>query len=188
MPLITSYRGFIYLLGSKKFGWYKIGRCTTPRIRIRELGILLPFKVELFALWKVENPVSCEKHFHLQFEGAHINGEWFSLHEETINVLINSETSFHSVRIFPAVHGVALIPKKPVNELVHLQVHSHNRRVRKEISAALPIYMCEMGIEETPENRTDCWKKLKSLYPLGPFPEYRAKMLLSNHRDKKVSA
>jgi len=34
--------GYVYLIGSPTFGWYKIGKSRKPEIRIENLGILLP--------------------------------------------------------------------------------------------------------------------------------------------------
>ena len=39
--------GFVYLIGSPLFGWYKIGKSKTPEVRVSNLGILLPFKLKI---------------------------------------------------------------------------------------------------------------------------------------------
>jgi hypothetical protein len=53
--------GFVYLIGSTTFGWYKIGKSITPEVRIQNLGILLPFKIEVIAVWKAANHHAMEK-------------------------------------------------------------------------------------------------------------------------------
>ena len=55
-PSNPSYRGYVYLIGSSRFGWYKIGKSRSATIRVQTLGILLPFKVEVFAVWMTDNP------------------------------------------------------------------------------------------------------------------------------------
>jgi hypothetical protein len=47
--------GYVYLIGTPIFGWYKIGKSITPEIRVKDLGILLPFKIKVMAIWKAEN-------------------------------------------------------------------------------------------------------------------------------------
>lgn len=47
--------GYVYLIGSPIFGWYKIGKSITPEVRIKNLGILLPFKIDIICIWKAEN-------------------------------------------------------------------------------------------------------------------------------------
>ena len=39
--------GYVYLIGTPIFGWYKIGKSKTPEVRIKDLGILLPFKLHI---------------------------------------------------------------------------------------------------------------------------------------------
>ena len=83
--------GYIYLIGSSLFGWYKIGKSISPETRVKDLGILLPFKIEVFAIWKSENHHLIEKYFHDKYKAYHINGEWFSFKVEDIKEILQKE-------------------------------------------------------------------------------------------------
>jgi len=70
--------GHVYLIGSHVFHWYKIGKSNDASIRVTELGILLPFRIEVIAVWKVHDHHQTEKLLHEKFAKQRINGEWFS--------------------------------------------------------------------------------------------------------------
>ena len=69
--------GYVYLIGTSVFGWYKIGKSITPEVRIKDLGILLPFKISVICVWKAENHHLLEKTLHELYAKNKINGEWF---------------------------------------------------------------------------------------------------------------
>jgi hypothetical protein len=69
--------GYVYLIGTPTFGWYKIGKSITPEIRIKDLGILLPFKLQVIGVWKAKNHHLMEKALHEMYSASRINGEWF---------------------------------------------------------------------------------------------------------------
>ena len=69
--------GYVYLIGTTTFGWYKIGKSITPEIRIKDLGILLPFKITIIGVWKAVNHHLMEKTLHEIYASSRINGEWF---------------------------------------------------------------------------------------------------------------
>ena len=69
--------GYVYLIGTPTFGWYKIGKSITPEIRIKDLGILLPFKIHVIGVWKAENHHLMETTLHEMYTDCRINGEWF---------------------------------------------------------------------------------------------------------------
>jgi hypothetical protein len=80
--------GYVYLIGSRKFGWYKIGKSSRPSIRVSELGILLPFRIEIIAIWKSPNHHELEHSLHESHSKQRINGEWFSFSHNQLNSLI----------------------------------------------------------------------------------------------------
>lgn len=69
--------GYVYLIGSPVFGWYKIGKSITPEVRIKDLGILLPFKIHIIGVWAAQNHHSMETALHEMYDHCRINGEWF---------------------------------------------------------------------------------------------------------------
>lgn len=68
--------GYVYLIGTPIFGWYKIGKSRTPEVRVKVL-ILLPFKVEIIGVWKAVNHHLMESILHEMYKTSKINGEWF---------------------------------------------------------------------------------------------------------------
>jgi hypothetical protein len=78
MPLKPSYRGYVYLIGSHRFGWYKIGKANRPHVRLSEIGVLLPFRVEVICIWGTSSPYQLESFLHREYSSNRLNGEWFS--------------------------------------------------------------------------------------------------------------
>ena len=80
--------GYVYLIGSRTFHWFKIGRSRDARIRVKELGVLLPFKIEVIALWRADAYKLLESTLHLKYQDQRINGEWFRFDEKQIEKLL----------------------------------------------------------------------------------------------------
>ena len=91
--------GYVYLIGNSIFGWYKIGKSITPEIRIRDLGILLPFKIDIIGVWGAENHHKLEKALHEIYFDNKINGEWFEFTIPEAQKVFDSLPA--EVRIFP---------------------------------------------------------------------------------------
>ncbi len=94
-------RGYVYLLGSSEYGWYKIGKSRRPSVRAKELGILLPFEIRPIAIWESERYSALERELHEKFADDRINGEWFKFEIEHIEVLFDHLSIYR--RVFPAV-------------------------------------------------------------------------------------
>ena len=82
--------GFVYLIGTPVFGWYKIGKSITPEVRIRDLGILLPFKIDIIAVWQAQDHSMLERTLHEIYASSRINGEWFEFARKEVQTLIES--------------------------------------------------------------------------------------------------
>lgn len=82
--------GYVYLIGTPIFGWYKIGKSVSPEIRIKDLGILLPFKIKVLSVWRAENHHLMEKSLHEIYTHKRINGEWFEFTRPEIHAVIES--------------------------------------------------------------------------------------------------
>lgn len=80
--------GYVYLIGTTVYGWYKIGKSKTPEVRVRDLGILLPFKIEVMAVWRAENHHLMETALHEMHAAHRINGEWFEFTKEKLGEVI----------------------------------------------------------------------------------------------------
>ena len=79
--------GYVYLIGSPLFGWYKIGKSKTPEIRINALGILLPFKLHVIGVWEAKNHHLLETTLHDSHVNSRINGEWFEFTKEEVKAV-----------------------------------------------------------------------------------------------------
>lgn len=82
--------GYVYLIGTSTYGWYKIGKAKTPEVRVKDLGILLPFKLKVYGVWKAKNHHLLEKTLHEIYKDQRINGEWFEFDGEHISSIFNS--------------------------------------------------------------------------------------------------
>ncbi len=82
--------GYVYLIGTPIFGWYKIGKSITPEVRIKDLGILLPFKLHIIGVWKAENHHMMETALHEMYADHRINGEWFEFDKAFATTVFNS--------------------------------------------------------------------------------------------------
>src|SRR6267142_4261994 len=81
--------GYVYLIGSSTFQWYKIGKSSQPAIRMTELGILLPFRIEVLAVWKLSNYHAMEHALHEKYAANRINGEWFSFTSAEVKAIVD---------------------------------------------------------------------------------------------------
>ena len=111
-------RGFVYLVGCKKYSWYKIGRASNPRIRAKQLGILLPFELEVFAVWKTANCVELELYLHERHASQRINGEWFHFNGPELQALIQDD----ALPLFAERIDVPQLKRKVKPERLFLQL------------------------------------------------------------------
>lgn len=87
----STRREFVYLLGSKPLGWYKIGRSTNPRMRRFAIDSVLPFEIELLAVWETDRAVGLERDMHDRCSANRVRGEWFRFTGEQLTALLNSQ-------------------------------------------------------------------------------------------------
>lgn len=95
-----SKQEYVYLIGSRNFGWYKIGKARRPAIRVSQLGILLPFRVALFGLWATCKGLTTERLMHEKYARYAINGEWFGIPLEDVVGMLRDEQPFDSSLLF----------------------------------------------------------------------------------------
>jgi hypothetical protein len=92
--------GYVYLIGTPVFQWYKIGKSRVPQIRVCDLGILLPFKIEVIGVWKAQDHTALESLLHAKYASQQVNGEWFHFSKEAVERLFASLPA--ASRIFPS--------------------------------------------------------------------------------------
>lgn len=85
-----NYSGYVYLIGTPVFSWYKIGKAKDPKVRVNDLGVLLPFKINVIAVWGAANHHLLEKTLHDIYKKSKINGEWFEFTNDEVKTLIDS--------------------------------------------------------------------------------------------------
>jgi len=140
--------GFVYLIGSEKFGWYKMGKAKSHDVRIDQLGILLPFKVEVFAIWESLDHSNLERQAHRIHDKNRINGEWFSFSLKERSDVIRRLSSWDSTLIFPT-DGSSSKPIRSSN----VEKDSIQPSVKKQMKQAyVDKFLKERGLAETMEN------------------------------------
>lgn len=161
--------GYVYLIGSSTFGWYKIGKAVSPDVRVRELGILLPFKIEVFAIWRAENHHLLESVLHEKYAAFAINGEWFHFTSEELKRAANDGTLL-SVRVYPSDDSAQTLSsfsnikedkfcldKTRYSKRGKLRLPPEEQERRKQAYIALRRAMLDWlsanGLEDTPHNR-----------------------------------
>lgn len=87
---IPTMAGYVYLIGNPIFNWYKIGKSVSPEIRIKDLGILLPFKIKVIGVWSAKNHHLMESSLHEIYNKNRINGEWFEFTGDDIGKIFQS--------------------------------------------------------------------------------------------------
>lgn len=85
--------GFIYFLRADN-GLYKIGKTKVLDRRIKQLGIKLPYKLELIHAVGTDEMHYIEKDYHRRYAQKRIRGEWFALTDEDIVQIKNTKYIF----------------------------------------------------------------------------------------------
>ena len=80
--------GFVYIIGIKELGWYKIGKTRTPKRRLDRLSVLLPFDIVLVALFSAADHGALEAELHRRFARQRLRGEWFHLSRNAVWELV----------------------------------------------------------------------------------------------------
>jgi len=71
-------RGFIYILRADN-NLYKIGRAKRVDERVKQLGLILPYELEIVASFETDDMYLAEKQLHNGYRDRRIRGEWFAL-------------------------------------------------------------------------------------------------------------
>lgn len=81
--------GYIYILKLKGFNLYKIGVSSNPKRRIYDIDSNSPFGIETISLNWFKNVYELEECIHDSFKENYKRKEWFEIHSEDINTLLN---------------------------------------------------------------------------------------------------
>lgn len=92
-PTRAPRKGYVYLLQAiEPNHYYKIGRTNNPERRIKELGVKLPYPIELLHLIPTDDMDGLELDLHMQFSHKRVNGEWFALAPDDVNYITSIES------------------------------------------------------------------------------------------------
>ena len=137
-------KGYVYLIGSPTFGWYKIGKSITPVIRVSNLGVLLPFKLVVIGVWKAENHTLLEQTLHDIYKDCRINGEWFEFAKGEVYKVF--ETLPKEACVYP-VEG----QRHPLNTFSNIE---EDRKIKgKKPGKVLGLRVQNLRGDFTPEER-----------------------------------
>lgn len=139
--------GYVYLLGSSQFGWYKIGKARIPAVRLRDIGILLPFKVEVFALWRTSNRHRLEREMHDKYASFRTNGEWFCFGQDQATAIVRDPQPLDAM-LHPVTMNVSnlsedvVMPKgrgtiRTINDLRDSQKRAQSKAFMDAVNAYL---------------------------------------------------
>lgn len=132
--------GYVYLIGTPVFGWYKIGKSRTPEIRVKDLGILLPFKVHIIGVWKAANHHLMESALHELYNDFRINGEWFEFSKKK------------AYEVFCSIPDVTRV--YPIDDSEHpLDRFSNIAEDRKNTKKVIGVRVQKLRGDFTPEER-----------------------------------
>ena len=145
--------GYIYLIGSENFGWYKIGRSRVPTIRIEDLGILLPFKIEVFAVWQTSNSELVESIFHKLYSESNINGEWFSFNLSQLKNIVTAPGPFDSYRVFPGEKDNIFCKFSNIEEDITIDKWKEQKILKSKLfMQAVEDYIVTNSLDKTKDN------------------------------------
>lgn len=147
--------GYVYLVGSTNFGWYKIGKSARPETRVKELGILLPFKVEVVGIWKAQNHHIAEKALHEKFSAFRLNGEWFRLDRKQIEAL-------RAELVTSEVTGLLGFSNAPPS--AHELKAERKQKCRERYNQMFSVFLKAQDIDDNLENRQIFRKAFGKVY------------------------
>jgi len=75
----------IYIFGSRKYGWYKIGFSTDVDSRFKQISSGVPFTIERVCFWATKHQnYFKERYLHARLQHKRLKGEWFALTEDDL--------------------------------------------------------------------------------------------------------
>jgi hypothetical protein len=85
-PAENKRPGFVYIFGSSKTGYYKIGASSRPPVRMQDYErSKLPFPVEMIHTIPADDKFQAEESLHQFFGKKRTNGEWFKLTRDELS-------------------------------------------------------------------------------------------------------
>jgi hypothetical protein len=95
--LLPFSLGYVYLIHAIGSDFYKIGKSIKPDRRILQISPVMPFKIKFVRVWPSNFMNDAEKYLHGLFSLERVNGEWFSLNKDYLELILN-EGMFRTIR------------------------------------------------------------------------------------------
>jgi hypothetical protein len=144
---------FVYLFHCVDTDIYKIGKSDNPSSRINDIRGGCPYELELYAqtwLPSVTGAYAYESHLHKMFDTLRMEGEWFKLKEELVDIVIDDFMTPYSKKYKPIQFLKYRTLSEP--EVVHPTAEEMRERLMSmsiaEIEAEqgwVPNWRLEMG-------------------------------------------
>ena len=158
-----SYPGYVYLIGSIRFGWYKIGKSRRVQIRITDIGVLLPFRVEVFAIWGTSDEGILERELHDAHRLHRINGEWFAFDDNTRRAVIVRNSVYPSTLLFDKRMGLdPFLPANMERDVERGSLRATKLLMSAAYQAAVDEWLSEKGLDHSKVNRKIAKKAISS--------------------------
>lgn len=94
--------GYVYLIRADT-GHYKIGRTINVPKRMKLFTVKLPFEFEIINYFPCDDMFEAETELHATFKNDRVNGEWFTLSKEDIE-LLNTVSYFEQSQFYNSNH------------------------------------------------------------------------------------
>lgn len=104
LPERTKNQGFVYLVDAVGTTWYKIGQSISPSKRLHSISCKAPYDCRFIHVFEVEDMTGTEQFWHKHFDDKRVNGEWFELTQEDVN-LFGSATKRTVIETIEFVKG-----------------------------------------------------------------------------------
>lgn len=148
-----KYSGYVYLIGSPTFGWYKIGKSISPEIRVTDIGVLLPFKIHVIGVWGAANHHEMEKALHEIHKSKRINGEWFEFEKKEVYEKVFNAIPVET-RIYPTENLTGYLDK-------FTNIDADTKRSNKVLGIKVQKLRGNFTPEEREQKRQDAIAKQK---------------------------
>ena len=91
VPLVVNvsapqHHGYVYIVQADN-GLFKIGKARKPKERVQQLGIKLPYELDVVLLLESGDYSKLEATLHQRFASKRVAGEWFALDEKDLQVI-----------------------------------------------------------------------------------------------------
>ncbi len=94
LPKLLAPNGYVYVIQdvdvTKRC---KIGKTNYPARRLKEFGVIFPFKFEVLLVKKVDDAFEAESFLHSQFQRDRTRGEWFNLSDSQLHRILEWDPS-----------------------------------------------------------------------------------------------